>query len=90
VRVLSDFGEDNQISDYSLNILRAISWLQIGQKVVICCSTGQSRSNAIALGVLVKFYRMHFYDAWNLVKEKVPISDIDSSHIAKLKELFKI
>jgi hypothetical protein len=35
-------------------------------------------------------YRMHFYDAWNLVKEKVPISNIDLSHIAKLKELFKI
>ena len=90
VRMLKD--ESNPVKEYLLNIIRATSWLESdeNEKVVICCSAGMSRSNAIALGVLVKYFKMNFYDAWELVKEKVPICSIEPIHIKRLKELFKV
>lgn len=89
VRTLNDY-EGNPEYDYKLNISRVTSYLDIGNKVVICCGAGQSRSNAIALGVLVKYFKMDFYDAWELIKEKVPICQIDPSHITTLKRMFKV
>jgi predicted protein tyrosine phosphatase len=59
-------------------------------RVVICCVAGISRSNAIALGVLVKYFDMDFYDAWELVRQRVPRANINSSHISKLKKLFGV
>src|SRR6185436_2234533 len=76
--------------EYLLNISRVISYLQCGENVVVCCSAGISRSNSIALGVLVKYFKMDFYDAWELVKEKVPIADCDPCHIATLKRIFHV
>jgi predicted protein tyrosine phosphatase len=58
-------------------------------QTVICCGAGKSRSNAIALGVLVE-NGMDFYDALELVKARVPIRHIDPSHITALKRLFKV
>ena len=88
VRMLDDLGNTKQ--DYDLNILRVTSELDEGNNVVVCCEAGQSRSNAIALGVLVKYFKMDFYEAWELIKEKVPISQIDPSHIETLKKMFKV
>lgn len=88
VRMLDDLG--NRQEDYELNILRVTSELFEGNKVVICCDTGQSRSNAIALGVLVKYFKMNFYDAWELIKKEVPISSIDPTHIETLKRMFNV
>jgi protein-tyrosine phosphatase len=79
VRMLNDLGNKKQ--DYDLNILRVTSELDEGNSVVVCCEAGQSRSNAIALGVLVRYFKMDFYDACELIKEKVPISQVDPSHI---------
>jgi protein-tyrosine phosphatase len=47
VRTLVD--GDNSLSQYILNIVRVTSYLELGEKVVICCRVGVSRSNAIAL-----------------------------------------
>ena len=44
-----------------------------------------SRSNAIALGVLIKHFHMDFFDAWKLIEQKVPICNIDLLHIIVLK-----
>jgi hypothetical protein len=33
---------------------------------------------------------MDFYDALELIKEKVPISNIDPSHIVALKKMFNV
>lgn len=60
------------------------------RKLVICCGAGQSRSNAIALGYLVGYEGMNFYDAWNLIREKVPICNIEPCHINALKRIFKV
>jgi hypothetical protein len=45
---------------------------------------------SIALGVLVEHYGINFYDAWNLVKEKVPVCQINPPHIEFLKRKFKV
>ena len=33
---------------------------------------------------------MDFYEAWELVKSKVPIANIDPAHIEKLNQLFNV
>lgn len=38
----------------------------------------------------MKKYKMHFYDTYNLVREKVPIAQIEPSHISALKKLFDV
>ena len=64
--------------------------MQQHNRVVICCVAGISRSNAIALGVLVKYFHMDFYEALELIREKVSRANISPGHIAQLKKLFKV
>jgi protein-tyrosine phosphatase len=59
-------------------------------KAVICCVAGISSSNAIALGVLVKYFNMAFYEAHELIGKRVPIANINQSHISKLKTLLNV
>jgi hypothetical protein len=63
-----------------------IKMLRDHGKVVICCSAGVSRSNAITILVLIKYFGMHFEDACSLVKEKVPIADPLPCHISQIRE----
>jgi protein-tyrosine phosphatase len=88
VRTLID-GE-NAVSKYMLNIVRVTSYLEIGERVVICCRAGVSRSNAIAVGVLVYYFKMDFYEAMRLVITKVPICNILHPHILALQKLFNV
>ena len=71
VRDLYD-DDSNSLEVYEKKIDLAL--MQKHGRVVICCVAGISRSNAIALGVLVKYGGMDFYDAWGLVKDRVPIA----------------
>jgi protein-tyrosine phosphatase len=87
VRTLID-GE-NVPSEYLLNIVRVTSYLELREKVVICCRVGASRSNAIAVGVLVRYFKMDFYKAMELVISKVPICNILRPHITALQKLLK-
>ena len=80
----------NPIQDYMLNIMRVTSWLECGNKVVICSSTGRSRAAAIAAGVLIKYFKMSFNQALDLIISKVSIADISDLHILSLKKLFKV
>lgn len=57
----------NSLIDYELNIMRVISYLEIGENVVICCRLGISRSNAIALGVLIHYFKINFSRAMELI-----------------------
>jgi protein-tyrosine phosphatase len=72
VRVLPEFDTPSSPSEYKLNIVRVTSYLELGEKVVVCCSHGMNRSNAIALGVLVQYFRMDFFEALELIKSRVP------------------
>jgi hypothetical protein len=89
VRTLVD--GDNSLSQYMLNIrsIRVTSYLEVGEKVVICCRVGVSRSNAIALGALVYRFKMDFHKAMELVGSKVPICNILHAHVLALQKLFK-
>jgi protein-tyrosine phosphatase len=87
VRTLVD--GDNSLSQYILNIVRVTSYLELGEKVVICCRVGVSRSNAIALGVLVYYFKMDFHKAMELLSSKVPICNILHPHVLALQKLFK-
>ena len=71
VRTLID--GPNSLVDYELNMTRAITYLEIDEKVVVCCRLGISRSNAIALGVLVHYFKVDFNQAIELISSKVPI-----------------
>jgi len=85
VRMLSESGE-NKSQDYDLNILRVTSELDQGSKVVICCEAWQTTNILIALGVLIRYFRMNFHDALDLVKKKAPSSTIDPSKIKLLQK----
>lgn len=90
VDVRDILDESQPIEVYRDKIDQAISALTQHKKIVICCGAGQSRGPAIAIGVLMKRYNMDFYDAFNLVSEKVPIAQIEPCHIGKLKKLFNV
>jgi predicted protein tyrosine phosphatase len=89
VRDLYD-DDSNSLEDYEKKIDLAWELMRRYGRVVICCVAGISCSNAIALGVLVKHFDMDFYDAWTLVEDRVPIANINPSHISKLKRLFNV
>src|ERR671923_1737348 len=88
VRTLID--GPNPLFDYELNMIRVISYLELDEKVVICCRLGISRSNAFALGVLVYYFKMHLNQAMELIGSKVPICNILTPHILALQKLLNI
>ena len=59
VRSLRD-DDSNSLGDYQRYIDLTYEAIKEHGKAVVCCSYGISRSNAIALGVLVKYYGMTF------------------------------
>ena len=65
VRILPEFDPPSP-SEYKHNIMRVASYLELGEIVVISCSHGMNRSNAIALGVLVQYFKMDFFHALEL------------------------
>ena len=69
---------------------KIISYLEIDEKVVVCCSHGMNRSNAIALGVLVQYFKMDFFKALELIQSRVPICTIISTNIVALTKLFNV
>jgi hypothetical protein len=83
-------NNNNTLQDYERKIDLAWEMMQKYRRVVICCVAGTSRSNAIAIGVLVKYFKMPFDEAWKLVHYKVPIADIHYVHVISLKELFGV
>ena len=85
VRTLND--GPNSLVDYELNIMRVISYLEMEENVVICCRLGISRSNAIALGVLLHYFKIDFSRSMELIRSKVPISNILTPHILALQKL---
>ncbi len=90
VRVLPEFDTPSSPSEYTLNIVRVTSYLELDEKVVVCCSRGMNRSNAIALGVLIQYFKMDFFKALELIKSRVPICTIISANIVALTKLFNV
>lgn len=70
----------------------AIQLIKEKNKVVVCCDYGLSRSNAIAVGVLVKYYGYNFEEAVKLIiqktnRETIQLGMLESvRHALDLKE----
>jgi hypothetical protein len=89
VRVLPEFAAPSSPSEYKLNIMRVTSYLELREKVVVCCSHGMNRNNAIVLDALVQYFKMDF-KAWELIQSRVPICTIVYTNIVALTKLFKV
>jgi hypothetical protein len=96
--IIAIFGERSRNPDHHFagicNIISVLpknnTLLEIGENVVICCRLGISRSNAIALGVLLQYFKIDFDQAVELISSKVPICNILSFHIMALQKLLNI
>ena len=86
VRRLQD-NDSNSLEEYQKYIDLTFEAIKDHGKAVICCSYGISRSNAIAIRVLVKYYGMTFSQAQELVNQEVKKSDIVEAYIVKLRNL---
>lgn len=77
----------NPLSKYKRLVDEACRLLKEHGRLVLCCSAGVSRSNAIAIGVLVRYYGISFEGACELVKSKVPIASPLPCHLKQIKLL---
>lgn len=79
----------NSLEDYKRLIDKGISYLEKDKKLVVCCTAGISRSNAIAIGILMKKFNMSFNKAFDIVTTNVKYALIERAHINNLKKLEK-
>ena len=82
--------EPNERQAYEAKLNEAEELLQTHKKIVVCCGAGASRSPAIAIAILTRYFNMHFEEAYDLVHEKVPIAEIEPCHIKSLKRIFNV
>jgi len=85
VRDLID-GEGNDFEVFIGKVEEVENMINVNQKVCICCESGISRSNAVALAYLVRS-GMEFDDAYNLIMKKVPVVQIDMALLDLAKKM---
>lgn len=66
----------------------ALIELNKGNKIVVCCDYGMSRSNSIAVGVIAKFLEIDFSKALKLVLEKTNEKSIKIEVLTMIRKLF--
>lgn len=81
---------NNKSYKYKRKISKAVEYIKNGENVVCCCSAGQSRSSAIALGILIEYFDMDFYDAWKLIRAKNPLCNIAMQHLDAIKSIYGV
>ena len=69
-------GKQENKGQFESKVEHVEKLLKKRKKVIVICVGGMSRSNSVALACLVK-NGMDFYEAYNLVREKVPIAQIN-------------
>jgi len=85
VRDLID-GEGNDFEVFLGKVEEVENLINTNQKVCVCCESGISRSNAVALAYLVRS-GMEFDEAYDLIKEKVPVVQIDMALLDLAKKM---
>ncbi len=75
VRDLVD-KQGNNSSLIARRIEEAVSFLRANKKIIICCDYGISRSNAIAIGVIVKWLDVSFGEAISITQKTIDTSGI--------------
>jgi hypothetical protein len=86
-RVLED-GPGNPLYLYSSLIDSGCMMIDRDGKVLVGCTAGISRSNAIAAGILMKKFKYGYYEALDLIHKKVKTDLIEQAHLNALKKLF--
>lgn len=66
----------------------ALLELNKGNKIIICCDYGMSRSNSIAVGIIAKFFEINFSKALKLVLEKTNEKSIKIEVLHVIRKLF--
>lgn len=82
-------GPQENIGQFKSKVDKVERAIKYGKKVVIACRGGLSRSNAVALAYLVK-NGMDFDEAYDMIREKVPVAQIDLGLIDSIKEISKL
>lgn len=82
------FDAWNPLEVYQDLTEQAIKILKENGKVVICCSAGVSRSNAIAISVLIQHFGMTLPQAVAVIGEMVPIANPLPCHLDQLERLY--
>ncbi|MEA3342785.1 MAG: dual specificity protein phosphatase family protein [archaeon] len=59
-----------------------------GKRAVVICAGGMSRSNSVAMAYLVK-NSMNFNEAYDLIRKKVPIAQINMALFDHIKSTYK-
>lgn len=76
----------NLVNAVKDKIDEALFHLEHGEKVVICCDYGKSRSNAFAVGVLAKALQITFNEALNRVIQATGEKDIKIEVLAAVRK----
>ena len=80
LRKLRD-DDSNSLEDYKRLIDEGCQMLDKHRKVVIGCLAGISRSNAIAMGILMQKYGLSFEEAFDVVSDRIKNCLIEPSHL---------
>ena len=78
-------GIGNRIDALRSRIDEAVGFLRAGQKVVLCCERGISRSNALASAVLARWQGLPFTEAVRRVKQVTGEREIKVEMLAELR-----
>ena len=70
----------------SIHIDKVYNYIEHGKRVVVICAGGQSRSNAVALCVLIK-QGMSFHEADKLIR-KNPVAMIDMALYDLIRKIY--
>ncbi len=89
VELVTDLMDGKQVSkgQFKSKVNHVDKIVKKGKRAVIICVGGMSRSNAVALAYLVKS-GMDFDKAYNLIREKVPVAQINMDLLDFVKEKY--
>jgi nucleoside-diphosphate-sugar epimerase len=75
----------NEVSAVAAKIEQGLAALNRGERVVVCCDYGISRSNSIAAGLLAKFEDLGFEHAVRRVMEATGVREIKPGPLAAVR-----
>jgi protein-tyrosine phosphatase len=82
-------NEPIKLINFMKNVLAHYDICQArGQKLILYCEGGISRSNAIAVGILISSCGFEYTDAIDYVKGKVPRMQLEQTLLAEILALF--
>ncbi len=81
-------GEQKTPDLFDLKVRKVEEIIKNGKRAVVICAGGMSRSNSVAMAYLVR-NSMDFDKAYDLIREKVPIAQINMALFDHIKSTYK-